>query len=190
MAIRPPAHKIIRLCNAGLARMRVLVEMLRAKRCVLLNASISAAPGARLGKGVRITAFDGGTVRIGRNFFAENGVQITAGGGQIQIGNDVFIGVGSIVCSQESILIGDDCQIAEYTVIRDQDHATAVRPIRMSGFVTSPISIGPDVWLGAKATVLRGAMIGEGAVIGAHALVKSNVPAYKTAVGIPAKIVE
>lgn len=52
-----------------------------------------------------------------------------------------------------------------------------------------PCEIGNDVWIGANATVLRGARVGDGAVIGANALVRSDIPPYAIAVGVPAKVI-
>jgi acetyltransferase-like isoleucine patch superfamily enzyme len=52
-----------------------------------------------------------------------------------------------------------------------------------------PVTIGSDAWLGAKVTVLRGATIGDGAVVGANAVVRGLVPARSVAVGIPARVV-
>ena len=40
----------------------------------------------------------------------------------------------------------------------------------------SPVRIGPDVWLGTKATVLRGVTVGQGSVVAAHAVVNKDVP--------------
>jgi virginiamycin A acetyltransferase len=48
--------------------------------------------------------------------------------------------------------------------------------------------VGPDVWIGARATVLPGVTIGAGAVIGTEAVVGSNVPPYAIVVGNPARI--
>ncbi|HYU66336.1 MAG TPA: acyltransferase, partial [Jatrophihabitantaceae bacterium] len=62
-------------------------------------------------------------------------------------------------------------------------------PIKDQGIVKSPVRIGNDVWLGTKTTVVRGVRIGDGAVIGANAVVSRDVPAYGVAVGIPARVV-
>ena len=51
------------------------------------------------------------------------------------------------------------------------------------------IRIGNDVWIGTKAVVLSGVEIGDGAVIGAGAVVTKNVPPYCVAVGVPAVVV-
>ncbi len=50
--------------------------------------------------------------------------------------------------------------------------------------------IGDDVFIGAGARILGGVTIGDGARIGANAVVIRDVPANATAVGVPAKIID
>ena len=50
------------------------------------------------------------------------------------------------------------------------------------------VRIGNDVWMGARAIVLSGVTIGDGAVIGAGAVVTSDIPPYAIAVGVPARV--
>ena len=52
-----------------------------------------------------------------------------------------------------------------------------------------PIKIGNDVWIGARAIILDGVTIGDGACIAAGAIVTKNVPSYAIVAGIPAKII-
>lgn len=49
------------------------------------------------------------------------------------------------------------------------------------------IVIGNDVWIGYEAVIMAGVTIGDGAVIGARAVVTKNVPPYTIVGGIPAK---
>lgn len=49
------------------------------------------------------------------------------------------------------------------------------------------IVIGNDVWIGYQAVVLAGVTIGDGAIIGARALVTKDVPPYTIVVDVPAK---
>lgn len=51
------------------------------------------------------------------------------------------------------------------------------------------IIIEEDVWLGANVTLLPGAHIGRGAVVGANSIVNSSVPPYACVVGTPQRIV-
>lgn len=49
--------------------------------------------------------------------------------------------------------------------------------------------IGHDVWLGTRATILPGVHIGDGAIIGARAVVACDIPPYAIAAGNPARII-
>ncbi|MDQ2722705.1 MAG: acyltransferase, partial [Actinomycetota bacterium] len=57
------------------------------------------------------------------------------------------------------------------------------------GIVKTPVRIGPDCWIATKVTVLRGTRVGRGCVLGAHAVVKGDVPDFGVAVGAPARVV-
>ena len=50
--------------------------------------------------------------------------------------------------------------------------------------------IGNDVWVGERVTFLPGARVGDGAIIGAGAVVAGVVPAYAVAVGNPCRVVK
>lgn len=51
------------------------------------------------------------------------------------------------------------------------------------------VTIGNDVWIGARAIVLDGATIGDGAIVAAGAVVSGEVPPYAIVSGVPAKVV-
>ncbi|MDE7418966.1 MAG: CatB-related O-acetyltransferase [Muribaculaceae bacterium] len=51
------------------------------------------------------------------------------------------------------------------------------------------IVIGNDVWIGFEAIILAGVKIGDGAIIGARAVVTKDVPPYSIVGGIPAKVI-
>ncbi len=51
------------------------------------------------------------------------------------------------------------------------------------------IEIGNDVWIGARAIVMDGVKINDGAIIAAGAVVTKDIPAYAIVGGIPAKVI-
>ena len=112
--------------------------------------------------------------------------------GHLKIGARVIFGHHCTVGCKEQIEIGDDCLLAEMVSIRDHDHnfARTDVPIRAQGATCAPVKIGRDVWLGAKVTVLKGVTIGDGAIIGANAVVTRDIPPGAIAVGIPARVVK
>ena len=50
--------------------------------------------------------------------------------------------------------------------------------------------IGNDVWIGENVSIMRGVIIGDGAVIGTNSLVIHEIPPYAIAVGCPARIIK
>ena len=52
------------------------------------------------------------------------------------------------------------------------------------------ITVGDYAWIGARTTVLAGACIGEGAVIGANSVVTGDIPPWSVAVGSPARVIK
>ena len=70
----------------------------------------------------------------------------------------------------------------------DCDHGMVrERLIRTQAFITGPIAIGNDVWIGAGAKILKGANIGDGVIIGAQAVVRGDLEPYSIYVGVPAR---
>jgi len=111
--------------------------------------------------------------------------------GTLTVGNGTVFGHHCTVGACERIDIGENCLIAEMVSIRDHDHRfdRLDIPILKQGSVSSPISIGNNVWLAGKVTVLRGVTIGDNAVIGANSVVTHDIPANAVAVGAPARII-
>lgn len=52
-----------------------------------------------------------------------------------------------------------------------------------------PLVIGNDVWIAAGAAIMRGVTVGNGAVIGANAVVTRDVPPYAIVAGNPARVI-
>ena len=112
------------------------------------------------------------------------------GDGQIEIGDHVSIGNGTVIYASKSagVHIGNDTQIAAQCYIIDTDHGIQKGTLmREQENTCEPVHIGSDVWIAANVSVLKGAKICDGAVVGAKALVKGEIPENAIAVGIPAK---
>lgn len=133
---------------------------------------------------------DGAELRIGQGSTLGQGVFLQAKFGVLQIGPNAFIGQGSVIIARGSICIGEDALIAEHVTIRDQDHRFGPGlTTAKAGFTTAPITIGNNVWIGAKATVTKGVTIGDNVVIGANSVVTRDIPANSVAVGAPARVI-
>jgi len=127
-------------------------------------------------------------VRIGRRTGVYNGTFFELGpDGEVEIGDHCSV-VGAIIRTDGRVSIGDLAFVAHEVVIADS--FAAVPPGKEgNGPVPSPITIGPNVWIGARAVILAGAEIGEGAIVGAASVVDFPVPPFAIAAGNPARIV-
>ena len=141
---------------------------------------------------VRIKITNNGSITINENCTIERNCTLVAKWGHIEVGENTFIGEGSILVANSGIEVGQNCLIASGVTIRDQDHGIydLAIPIRHQKVSTEKISIGSDVWIGTKATILKGVCIGDQSVIGANSVVTKSVPPRVIAVGSPAKIIK
>jgi acetyltransferase-like isoleucine patch superfamily enzyme len=111
--------------------------------------------------------------------------------GEVVIGEGVFFNYRCYFCVFERVEIGANCLFGEGVSIHDENHDSTPgdTPISKRALRTAPISIGSNVWVGAKATILPGVTIGDWAVIGAGAVVTRDIPPYSVAVGVPARVI-
>ncbi|MEG6568019.1 DapH/DapD/GlmU-related protein [Thermoanaerobacterium saccharolyticum] len=142
---------------------------------------------------VKISAVLGKNVQIWENVYI---------GDNVSIGDYSYIGVNSRV---ESGKIGKYCSIASNVVIGPYEHPIyyiSTHPflydlrykiksnkkyMEYKDDMICPPNIGNDVWIGTNSIILRGVKIGDGAVIGAGAVVTKNVEPFSIVGGIPAK---
>ena len=113
--------------------------------------------------------------------------------GTIRIFNDV---------KNAHLYIGSFCSIGDNVVfLLGIDHPTnfiSTFPFRvkiekkdeMEAISKGNIVVDDDVWIGYGATILSGVHIGQGAIVGANALVTKDIPPYAIAGGTPAKLIK
>ena len=103
------------------------------------------------------------------------------------IGRGCYIGNNSIL---NNVRLGAYCSIAPNVQIGGMEHAywdLSMSPYLSNQHISNQTTeIGHDVWVAAGAIIKQGIHIGDGAVIGAHAVVTKDVEPYSIYVGIPA----
>ena len=140
--------------------------------------------------GAQFRVVRGAEVRFGSGCVLDHGFTLESSG-RLEVGDRTVFGHHCTVAVDRSVNIGANCLFGEFTSIRDHDHAFegSAAAILDQGRSTAPVTIGNDVWVGAKATITRGVTIGPGAVVGAHAVVTRDLPAGCVAVGVPARVI-
>jgi acetyltransferase-like isoleucine patch superfamily enzyme len=103
---------------------------------------------------------------------------------RLRIAGQVHVGRLCQIDARGDIDIGRNVVIASHTLVITADH-----DIDDPGFLgrLAPITIGDRVWIGSRATILKGVTLGTGAVVSAGAVVVDDVPAWTVVGGVPAR---
>jgi acetyltransferase-like isoleucine patch superfamily enzyme len=145
-----------------------------------------------LGKRVEIETRNGyGRIVLGRWVHLGDDNRIRAHEGTLRIGDKSVFGRDNTLNCYLDVEFGPRCIVADWVYVCDFDHRfdDAQRPIKDQGIVKSPVRIGADVWVGVKASVLRGAQVGAGSVLAAHTVVRGEIPPGSVVVGVPGRVI-
>ena len=131
---------------------------------------------------------------VGDDFQSGGLTQIREG---VRIGNNCKVGtlctieIGAVIGNH--VNIQGHCNIGEWSKIED---GVFVGPMvimatdfKMDGNIR-PATIKSGVRIGSNSTIVGGVTIGEGAIIGAHSVVTTDIPPFTIACGIPARPVK
>lgn len=146
-----------------------------------------------LGRNVEVYARRGyARMIIGRWVHVGDENRLRAHEGTMRIGDKCVFGRDNTVNGYLDIEFGEGCIVADWVYVCDFDHVydDVTYPIKDQGLVKSAVRIGPDCWLGAKATVLRGSRVGHGCVLAAHTVVRGDVPPESIVAGVPGRVVK
>ncbi len=112
-----------------------------------------------------------------------------AGSGRIDIGDYALICPGVRIDSATHIEIGANSMIAAGAYLTDADWHDIYDRSQPIG-ATAKVTLEENVWVGDGATVCKGVTVGRNSIIGAGALVASDVPENVIVAGNPAKIIK
>lgn len=155
---------------------------------------------AALGKGVAVMRpwcieVSGSPIEIGRNatLIATSDQKIRISiwprypeNGRVSIGDNVIISPGVRISAATRIVVGSNSMIANGAYITDSDWHGIYD--RISAGCPKPVILEQNVWIGDSAIVCKGVTIGENSIIGAGAVVASDIPSNCIAAGNPAKV--
>jgi putative colanic acid biosynthesis acetyltransferase WcaF len=106
---------------------------------------------------------------------------------RMEIGNDVFLGMGCWLHAAGGIILEDEVQIGPYAALITGDHTQIGGSYRFGPRDLAPIRIGCGAWIAAHATVTKGVLVGRGALLAANSAATHDIPAYTSAGGVPAR---
>ena len=152
---------------------RLVTRWLPETRCFGFKAIMLRWCGAKIGRNVRISS--------SARFF---------GGGDLVIGDDVWIGSGCFIhpVLKATIKIGNCCDIGPEVMILTGSHEIGVSGLHVASKGTSAnVEIGDGCWLGARSTILPGVELSRKTLVAAGSMVtKSFYEAQSLIAGVPA----
>ncbi len=108
---------------------------------------------------------------------------------------DVAIGDGTTIngarfsVMNSNVTLGRDCMLADEIVFQPNDQHAIFELEGLSQINTrSGITLGDHVWIGLRATLLAGARVGQGSIVGAASVVTGDVPDFSLVAGSPARV--
>jgi acetyltransferase-like isoleucine patch superfamily enzyme len=156
----------------------------------VIHPTAEVSPAARVGPGTRIWhnvhvregAVIGEGCNLGNNVYIDSGVVI---------GN--FVKIQNRVSVYQGVTIEDGVFIGPHATFTNDKYPRAItpdgRPLSRGQWQPLPTLVKYGASIGAGATVLPGVTIGRFAMVGANALVTSDVPDQALVTGVPARLV-
>jgi acetyltransferase-like isoleucine patch superfamily enzyme len=139
---------------------------------------------------VKLEIGRGAVLRLGRWSWIGHGTKIRVHEGECEIGAKTVLGQECTISAFQRVSIGRECIVADRVMLIDFDHGVVEieRPIREQGIYKRDVRVGSNCWIGYGACVLRGATVGDNAVIGTNSVVTKDIPPNAVAAGSPARV--
>ena len=132
----------------------------------------------RFSPNTEVIIAENGTLELGRRVRAHRRSRLSvSGNGVLKIGSNTALGNGVSITCMEKIVLGEGIQIGPDTKIYDHDHDFRVPGgVKAEKFLTSPVEIGDNTWIGCNVVILRGTTIGKNCIVAAGSVLKGSYP--------------
>jgi acetyltransferase-like isoleucine patch superfamily enzyme len=129
-------------------------------------------------------------VSIGPRTLLMSCLRISGGAGaarRVHIGADCFINEDCVIDATADVHVGNEVNFGQGVLLTTSGHVIGA-PERRAGLIQpQAVHIGDGAWLASRVIVLPGVEIGEGAIVGAGAVVTRSVAPHALAGGVPAR---
>jgi acetyltransferase-like isoleucine patch superfamily enzyme len=108
---------------------------------------------------------------------------------RLRIGADCFINQDCVFDATAEIVIGDNVNVGHGVLITTSSHTIGGPDRRGGRLEPQPVRVADGAWLASRVVVLPGVEVGEGAIVGAGAVVTRSVPPHTLVGGVPARLI-
>lgn len=111
-------------------------------------------------------------------------------GANVSMENDCHIGVIDRVELHDGVMLASRVYISDHAHGNTDKSILDMRPVLRPLYSKGPVIIERNAWIGEGAAIMPGVRIGEGAIVGANAVVTRDVPPRTVVGGVPARIIK
>lgn len=129
-------------------------------------------------------------IRLGTGVFIGRNTILSCKNGDIEVDDFANIGFNAEIFSASRVRVGKRVLIAAYTYLVGGDHLFDRVDVAVldQGRTARGIEVDDNVWLGTHVVVTDGSRVGRDCIIGAGAVVVGEIPEFRIAAGIPARV--
>ena len=122
-----------------------------------------------MNKGAKVTLEKGVRVHSGTKIKVRKNAKLF-------MGADAKINYNCIIACHDSVSIGEGTEFGPSVYVYDHDHDYRAG-LKENKFLSAPVEIGKNCWIGANTVILRGTKLGDDCVVGAGCVIKGEYPA-------------
>ncbi len=151
---------------------------------------MSTYPSGRMSRRLRYVLCKRMFRTCGKDVNVEHGADFMSGA-TIDIGDHSGIGVNAWI--RADLVIGNNVMMGPQVIIYGRDHSVERMDVPMMYQGMEPfkkVIIEDNVWIGARAIILKGLRVGAGSIVGAGAVVTRDVPPSSIVAGNPARVIK
>jgi len=109
--------------------------------------------------------------------------------GILHTGKECWIGADLTIHGHGRVILGDRCDVGPGVMFLTGGHRIGEPKRRAGEGITADIRVGDGCWIGGRATLLPGTVLGEGSILAACGCAAAAVEPHVLAGGIPAKMI-
>lgn len=146
---------------------------------LFLGSSVLFSLVERISPGASIHSEKKSKVFLGKRFILHSGSRIRVRkSATLKIGDNVSFNYNCLIVCHNNITIGNGTIFGPSVYIYDHDHKynKYKGKIERKIFISDPIVIGNNCWIGANVTILRGTVLGDNCIVGAGSILKGTYP--------------
>lgn len=113
-------------------------------------------------------------------FNSRKGIKINVVGGKVIIKDKVFFNHNVSINCHNYIEIGENTMFGENVLIYDHDHIRVNNILSSNEYISKPIIIGDNVWIGASTIILKGVNIGNNVTVASGSVITKDIPSNTT----------